>query len=37
MAKHLSDVIRERLKQNNKRYFASDNISEFITEEEQIS
>ena len=35
MAKHLSDVIRERLKQNNKRYFASDNISEFITEEEQ--
>ena len=35
MAKHLSDVIRERLKQNNKRFFASDNISEFISEDEK--
>ena len=35
MAKHLSDVIRERLKQNNKRFFASDNISDFISDEER--
>jgi GTP cyclohydrolase I len=35
MEKHLSEVIRDRLKQNNKRYFASDNISDYITEDEQ--
>jgi len=34
MEKHLSQVIRERLKASNKRFFAGDNISEFISEEE---
>ena len=32
--KHLSQVIRERLKTSNKRFFAGDNISEFIKEDE---
>ncbi len=32
--KHLSQVIRERLKTANKRYFAGDNISEFLKEGE---
>lgn len=31
----LSEVIRERLKQNKVRFFASDNISEYISEEER--
>jgi len=31
----LSEVIRERLKQNKVRFFASDNISEFISQEER--
>ena len=35
MAKHLSELIREKLKQNNKRFFASDNISDFISDEER--
>lgn len=34
MEKHLSQVIRERLKTSNKRFFAGDNISEYIKEEE---
>ena len=34
MEKHLSQVIRERLKTAKKRFFAGDNISEFIKEEE---
>jgi len=33
--KYVSDLIRTRLKVANKRYFASDNISEFVTEEEK--
>jgi len=33
--KHLSTVIRERLKSANKRFWAGDNISEFISEEEK--
>lgn len=33
--KNLSQIIRERLKNNNKRFWAGDNISEFITEEEK--
>lgn len=33
--KYLSDVIRERVQKAGKRYFASDNISEFISEKEQ--
>lgn len=35
MEKHLSQVIRERLKSANKRFFAGDNISEFISEDEK--
>ena len=31
----LSEVIRERLKQNKVRFFASDNISDYISEEER--
>ncbi|NBW23161.1 MAG: GTP cyclohydrolase I, partial [Caulobacteraceae bacterium] len=31
----LSEVIRERLKQNKVRFFASDNISEYISDEER--
>ena len=31
----ISDLIRERLKKANKRFFASDNISEFVTENEK--
>jgi len=34
-SKHLSEVIRQRLKQNQKRFWAGDNISEFITDEEK--
>jgi GTP cyclohydrolase I len=34
MEKHLSQVIRERLKTAKKRFFAGDNISEYIKEEE---
>lgn len=33
--KHLSEVIRERLGKANKRFFASDNISDFITDNEK--
>lgn len=33
--KYLSDVIRSRVEKAGKRYFASDNISEFINEKEQ--
>lgn len=33
--KYLSDVIRGRIEKAGKRYFASDNISEFINEKEQ--
>jgi GTP cyclohydrolase I len=33
--KHLSQVIRERLISNGKRFWAGDNISEYITEEER--
>lgn len=33
--KHLSQVIRERLISNGKRFWAGDNISEYITEEEK--
>ena len=32
--KHLSTVIRQRLKNANKRFWASDNISEFVSEQE---
>lgn len=35
MEKNLSQVIRDRLKSANKRFFASDNISDFISEEER--
>lgn len=35
MEKNLSQVIRERLKSANKRFWAGDNISEFISEEER--
>jgi GTP cyclohydrolase I len=35
MEKHLSQVIRERLKLANRRYFAGDNISDFVSEEEK--
>ena len=31
----LSQIIRERLKQNNVRFFASDNISDYISEQER--
>lgn len=34
MEKHLSQVIRERLKTAKKRFFAGDNISDYIKEEE---
>ena len=34
MSKHLSEVIRERILDKGKRFWASDNISEFIEEEE---
>lgn len=33
----LSDLIRERIKKANKRFYASDNISEFISEKEKDS
>jgi len=33
--KHLSQVIRERLKSANKRFWAGDNISDFISEDEK--
>jgi GTP cyclohydrolase IA len=33
--KHLSEIIRARLKTANKRFFASDNISEFISDDER--
>jgi GTP cyclohydrolase I len=35
MEKHLSQAIRDRLKKANKRFFANDNISEFISEKER--
>ena len=35
-SKNLSQVIRNRLKANNKRFWAGDNISEFIDDEEKI-
>jgi GTP cyclohydrolase I len=34
-SKNLSQVIRDRLKLNNKRFWAGDNISEFITDNEK--
>lgn len=33
--KHLSEVIRERLSKANKRFFASDNISDFVSDDER--
>jgi len=33
--KHLSQVIRERLKSANKRFWAGDNISDFVSEDER--
>lgn len=33
--KHLSQVIRERLKSANKRFWAGDNISDFVSEDEK--
>lgn len=33
--RNVSEVIRERLKENKKRFFANDNISEFMTDEER--
>jgi len=33
--KHLSQVIRERLKTANKRFWAGDNISDFVSEDEK--
>ena len=33
--KNLSQVIRERMKMGNKRFWAGDNISEFIPEEDK--
>jgi GTP cyclohydrolase IA len=36
-SKNLSHVIRDRLKLNNKRFWAGDNISEFITEPEKTT
>ena len=36
-SKNLSQVIRERLKVNNKRFWAGDNISEFIDESEKTA
>lgn len=35
MEKHLSQAIRDRLKKANKRFFANDNISEFISDKER--
>lgn len=37
MSKYLSDVIRENMKKSGKRFFASDNISEFVTEQQQAA
>ena len=34
--KYISDVIRKRINNNNTRYFANDNISEFIESEDEI-
>ena len=34
-SKNLSQVIRERMKSNNKRFWAGDNISEYVGEEEK--
>ena len=34
--KYISDVIRKRINKNNTRYFANDNISEFIESEDEI-
>ena len=33
----MSDLIRERIKKANKRFYASDNISEFISDKEKDS
>ena len=33
----LSQVIRDRLKQNNKRFWAGDNISEYVSDVEKDS
>ena len=33
--KHLSEVIREQMKQRGKRFWAGDNISEYVTEEQK--
>ena len=35
MAKHLSEIIRENLVKNKKRFFANDNISDFISDQER--
>ena len=34
-SKNLSQVIREKMKRDNKRFWAGDNISEFISEEDK--
>jgi len=34
MARHLSEIIRERLINNGKRFWAGDNISDYIEEDE---
>jgi GTP cyclohydrolase I len=34
-SKNLSQVIRERLKADNKRFWAGDNIAEYISDEER--
>lgn len=33
MSKYLSDVIRDKMKKDNHRFFACDNISDYVTEE----
>lgn len=35
MSNYLSDVIRERMRKNGKRFFACDNISEYISDDER--
>lgn len=37
MEKNLSQVIRDRMKADGKRFWAGDNVSEFVSEEDKIS
>jgi len=35
MAKYLSDAIRDRMKTDGHRFFANDNVSKYVSEEQR--